>query len=124
MNGATPVSIGFSGNGSFDDLLSLRTWLHGEDELRGRVTPHERPPGQGELGTIVDMLVVSVGPGGAVAALAAGVLSWLRSRTSDIDLEITKPDGSSVKISAKRVRKLNPEALRREIDKLCRALDS
>jgi hypothetical protein len=70
------------------------------------------------------MLVVSVGPGGAVAALAAGVLSWLRSRTSDIDLEITKPDGSSVKISAKRVRKLNPEALRREIDRLCRALDS
>jgi hypothetical protein len=60
------VTIAGSEGNSIDHLLGLRTWPHGEDELRGRVTPHERKPGEDKLGSIVDMLLVSVGPGGAI----------------------------------------------------------
>lgn len=83
-----------------DELRSLYGWLAGESELRGRVRLVQRPPQPGVLGSIPELLTVA-GPGGA---LATALIAWLRNRTSDVVCKVTRKDGTTVEVSAKRVR--------------------
>lgn len=55
--------------GSEDETAprSLLDWLHHEDELRGRVVLERAAPRPGEMGGLVDALVVALGSGGAGA---------------------------------------------------------
>jgi hypothetical protein len=112
---ATPA-----GPATGDDLRSLRTWLSDVDELRGRVRirPADAPPGT--LGVVTDTLVVTAP---IVAALAPALISWIRSRHTDLTLTVTGSDGSSVEISAQRMRRLGAEELGPEIERLIRTLD-
>lgn len=48
-------------------------------------------------------VVVTLGSGSAVTALATSLRTWMVQRRSDLSLEIENEDGSSVKIDAKRV---------------------
>jgi hypothetical protein len=110
---------------SVDEIRSLRVWLIGEDELRGRVELVERPPQPGELGPALDALVVSLGQGGAASVLVAGLISWLRSRHGDIDITAERHgDQTKIRVSAKRVRGLDADGLRNEIDRLGHALSN
>jgi hypothetical protein len=91
------------------DLESLDDWLRGESELAGRVKLAGPPPRKGELGALSDVLIVAVGSGGALtvvgAALAGALKAWLsQPRRSDMTLKIHRPDGTSVEITARRVR--------------------
>ena len=94
------VAVSVICEGETDELRSLYRWLVGEPELRGRVRLVERPPQPETLGSIPDLLTVA-GPGGA---LATAVIAWLRNHTSDVVCKVTRKDGTSVEISAKRVR--------------------
>jgi hypothetical protein len=108
-----------------DELRSLRAWLVGEDELRGRVTMVEQPPRPGELGPVTDALLVALGQGGAATVLAAGLVSWLRSRHGDINITAERRgDQTKIQVSAKRVRGLDADGLRSEIDRLGHALSN
>ncbi len=106
-----------------DDLRSLQAWLAAEDELRGRVEPIEQTPAPGQLGSALDTLIVALGPGGAVSVLLAGLISWIRSRHSDVDITVERRDGhTTIRLSARRIRELNAASLRDEIDQLGQAL--
>ncbi len=106
-----------------DDLRSLQAWLVAEDELRGRVEPIEQTPAPGQLGSALDTLIVALGPGGAVSVLLAGLISWIRSRHSDVDITVERRDGhTTIRLSARRIRELNAASLRDEIDQLGQAL--
>jgi hypothetical protein len=118
------MTISIVDNGTADDLRSLRTWLLDADGLRGRVDLLERPPLSGELGPVLDAILVALGPGGAVTGVIAGVLSWIRHRTSDVNLKVTQTDGRSFEVSARRVRRLDADDLRLEIDQLSHVLDT
>ncbi len=118
------VTVVITENGTADDLRSLRSWLLDTDSLRGRVDLVERPPDPGQLGPALEALVVILGPGGAATALSAALLSWIRHRTSDLQLKLTQENGRSVELSARRVRALNADALRTQIEQLTRTLDS
>ncbi|MFB9907067.1 effector-associated constant component EACC1 [Allokutzneria oryzae] len=85
------------------DLVSLHQWLVREDELRGRVTLHQPPPEPGQLGVATDVLVVALSGGGAITVLASSLQIWLKQRHSDVTIEVTNPDGRSVKVTAARV---------------------
>jgi hypothetical protein len=119
------VAVTIVGAVSTDELRSLRTWLVGEHELRGRVRLVERPPGRDELGGgIVEAVLVALGSGGAVTTLVAGVVSWVRSRSdrrhpsTPVTVKLTFQDGASVEVSATVAGLWSPRELGSHIDRL------
>ncbi|MFD5798395.1 hypothetical protein ACFWIO_33675 [Streptomyces diastatochromogenes] len=98
--------------GAADETRSLLAWLTQEDELRGRITPQERPPVPGTLGPVLDGLVVALGSGGAVTGLTTAVVAWIRSRHSNVTVKATRSDGASLEISTKLVGPMTPQELR------------
>lgn len=87
-----------------EELGALADWLAQESELRGLVTPAPAVPGAGELGALSDVLLVTVGSGGAISVLAASLKAFLaQPRRSDVKIVITGADGRKVEIDAKRV---------------------
>jgi hypothetical protein len=97
------------------DLRSLLDWLRHEDELRGRVALEQATPRSGEMGGLVDALVVALGSGGAGAVLARSLSTWLQQRRSDVKVTITSHD-RTVELDAARVP--DAQALIREIGAL------
>ncbi len=103
---------------SADDLRSLRSWMIDMGELRGPFELRRPDPRPGEMGSLTDALIVAVGSGGAVTALAGVLVSWLRHRTSDLTLKVTRPDGSTLEVVGNRVRGLGAAELGAEITRL------
>lgn len=106
-----------------DELRSLQGWLGDVDEVRGRVDLVEGPPIPGSLGPVADGLLVALGPGGAVTALATALVAWIRQRRSEVTLKVTRSDGASFEVSAKRVRLLEGAELRALVNQLAAQLD-
>ncbi|WBC14882.1 hypothetical protein O7600_28040 [Micromonospora sp. WMMA1998] len=115
--------VGLSGQAVDDELRSLQHWLRAEGELRGRVDAVERPPVPGTLGSLIEALVLILAPGGVATVVAGSLLSWLRERRSDVTVKLTRSDGSSVELSATRVRSLDGVALRAQFEALTALLD-
>jgi hypothetical protein len=88
---------------SGDGLRSLRAWLVTEDDLRGRVRFVASPPEQGTLGSMVETLAISLGPGGAATVLASALIAWIRRQKSNIKLKVSRPDGTSVEVATEHV---------------------
>ncbi|MGH3866467.1 MAG: effector-associated constant component EACC1 [Pseudonocardiaceae bacterium] len=102
-----------------DVLRSLLDWLRHEDTLRSRVRTARTPVRPGEMGGVLDVLEVALGSGGAGAALAASVSSWLsQPRRTDVTLTVTAEDGRRIELDARRVR--DPAVLLREVERLLR----
>jgi hypothetical protein len=113
------VNVAMAGNNAADELRSLRAWLIEEDQLRGRVQLVADAPEHGTLGPDVQALVVALGPGGAVAVLAGGLVAWLRQRTSDVRITVRRDAGHvSVEMSVEGLHRLNDAGLRRLISDL------
>jgi hypothetical protein len=104
-------------------LRELYSWLGREDELRGRLRLDGRAPRPGEMGSAVDILLVSLAPGGVAAALVAGLFSWLRTRTGAVKATLTRADGSTVEVTATSVRTMQPAELTRAVRELAAELE-
>jgi hypothetical protein len=87
-----------------EELRCLFRWLAGDEALRGRVRLVEAAPEPGTLGWWPQAVVVGLSQSGAVAVLASAVITWIRYRTSEVTCTITRPDGTSAELTAKRVR--------------------
>jgi hypothetical protein len=118
------VRLTVQGEDPASHLRSLQEWLAEPIELRGRVRPLERPPAPGTLGPVLDSLLVALGPGGVAGALATVVIAWIRHRQGEVTVEVTRPDGGSVKVSAANVRGMTPAQLRAQVDQVSRMLDA
>ncbi|MFI2664734.1 effector-associated constant component EACC1 [Micromonospora carbonacea] len=116
------LRISIDGDGTGDEARSLQDWLLDVPELRGRLTAAQAPPPPGKLGPVLEAVLVALGPGGAAAAAAAAVVAWIRHRSSDVTVRITRADGAEVEVTATRVRKLDQAALRAETDRLAALL--
>ncbi|MGW7381824.1 effector-associated constant component EACC1 [Streptomyces sp. NPDC054794] len=93
-------------------LERLRAWLLDEPELRGRISPLRSAPDPGHMsGGVLEALVVATGSG-VVGVLARSLPIWLRQQRSDVEIEISRESGDSVRIKASNVR--NIEALIQE----------
>ncbi|MGH3831647.1 MAG: effector-associated constant component EACC1 [Pseudonocardiaceae bacterium] len=86
------------------ELRSLLAWLNSEEELRGRVRLLEAASAPGTLGGLPHAVTVALSHGGEVTILASAVISWIRHRTSEVTCTITRPDGTSAELTARRVR--------------------
>ncbi|MGH3722338.1 MAG: effector-associated constant component EACC1 [Pseudonocardiaceae bacterium] len=97
-----------------DELRSLLDWLRHEDTLRGRVRSVQEPVRPGQMGGVLDALVMALGSDGAGAVLATSVSTWLSQRHTDVTL--TAHDGRTLELDARRVR--DPAVLLREVERL------
>ncbi|MFB8203130.1 effector-associated constant component EACC1 [Kitasatospora purpeofusca] len=89
--------------GDPEDLPSLYEWLVGEDELRGLVRISQRPIGQTELGSAVDLLTVALGAGGAGSVLSSALITWLRARRTSAKVTV-EAEGRSVTLEIETLR--------------------
>lgn len=98
------VTISVAGRNAIEERRSLFTWLAGEEEFRGRVRLVESALLPGTLVGWPEVVAVVLSQGGAVTVLASAVIAWIRHRTSEVTCTMTRPDGTSVKLTATRVR--------------------
>jgi hypothetical protein len=82
------------------EMASLWAWLKGERDLVGKVQAVSYPPGDAELGGMVDVLAVALGSGGTGAILAQSLTVWLRTRRGDVSVSVTTGD-RTVTVEAK-----------------------
>ncbi|MBH0776470.1 effector-associated constant component EACC1 [Nocardia bovistercoris] len=106
-----------------DSLRALRTWLVGEDLLRGRARAVTSPPPEGALGSTVETLAIALAPGGAATVLASALVTWIRRQRGDITLKVVRPDGASVEFSGANAR-LQDDNTRQLITDLLEHADS
>jgi citrate lyase alpha subunit len=104
--------------GQDEALRSLSVFLRQDGQLHARVTLVECPPVEGHLGTVIDMLEIAVGSGGAVTVLVTALTVWLQNRHSDISIEITNAAGAATKLEAKRIKLATAEDLENIIHKV------
>ncbi|HET9895365.1 MAG TPA: hypothetical protein VFQ44_10565 [Streptosporangiaceae bacterium] len=96
-------------------LESLDGWLRGETELAGQIRPSVPQPRPGDMGALPEALIVAVGSGGAVSALAAALSGWLsQPRRSDIRVRVEVPGDRVVEVGGDRVRADQIESLLRQ----------
>ena len=106
-----------------DVLRSLLDWLRHEDTLRGGVRMAQTSVRPGEMGGVLDVLVVALGSGGAGAVLATSVSTWLsQPRRADVTLTVIAEDGRRIELDARRIR--DPAVLLRAVERLLRTEDS
>nr|WP_223244855.1 hypothetical protein [Streptomyces sp. CBMA156] len=92
-------------------LASLLSWLRAEAGPYGRVGTVGAPSPPGTLGTVADVLTVAVGAGGAASGLTSALIAWIRRRTGDTVVQVTRADGSSVELRATAVRGLSADSV-------------
>lgn len=98
------VAVLGAGDHTGDELRALRSWLSGVDHFRGRVRLAKPPPEPGRLGALTDILVVTLGPSGAVVALAGALATWLRHRGTNVRIVVRGRGGQRVEVDVRRVR--------------------
>ena len=74
--------------GTGDELAALGEWLGGEGELRGRVRVGSGPVGGTDLGSIPDLLIVTLGAGGTGKILASSLITWLQTRRTTAKITV------------------------------------
>src|SRR4051812_18146439 len=85
-----------------EHLDTLADWLRFDPAFR--VRPEKSPPNAGEMGSITDALVVAVGSGGAITALASSLHSWLTApKRSKVAISVRTKGGGEIVVDADRV---------------------
>ena len=81
-----------------------------------RETPFAGPlPGEGELGALADALVVAVGSGGTLLALATSLKAWLaQPHGQHVRIRVRRDGGETVEIDADRIDAEQADALLRQ----------
>ncbi|HXL91972.1 MAG TPA: hypothetical protein VN969_23770 [Streptosporangiaceae bacterium] len=100
------------------DAGDLAAWLAADDDLRRCVRRVPEAVPAGALGAGLAQLAVSLASGGTATAAASAVIAWLRRRTGPVAVRVSRADGTTIELSASRVRELDAEALRKQVDQL------
>jgi len=103
------VTITVQAEQAVDELRSLDQELTDADELRGHVRPVAALHRPGELGVLDSALVVALGQGGAVTALATVLVAWLRRRVGNVSVKVTRPDKTVLEVNAENLRGLTAD---------------
>ncbi|WP_431917919.1 effector-associated constant component EACC1 [Nonomuraea jabiensis] len=103
-------------------LESLRHWIGGTAELKGRVNDVTAPPPPGTLGPFLESIVVALSSGAAGTALASALLSWVRQQSGAVKVQVDLPDGRQIHIDATQVKALSAAELREQVGSILREL--
>jgi hypothetical protein len=64
------------------------------------------------MGSVAEMLMVTVGQGGVATAVASVLISWIRRQSGKVSVNLTRSDGAEITITADRIRGLTTEEVR------------
>ena len=117
------VRLTATGEDTTAAMRSLEAWLANHDELRGWVEPVIEAPQPGTMGSIAEVLLVTVGQSGMATAVASVLISWIRRQSGTVSLRVTRPDGMKITVAADHVRGLTPEEIRSLVTHLGATLD-
>lgn len=117
------VRLTVAGDDATAAMRSLEVWLAGHDELRGRVRPVVIAPQPGTMGSVAEVLMVTVGQAGMATAVASVLVSWIRRRSGKVSVNVTRPDGAEITLIAEHVRGLTTEEVRSVVTQLEATLD-
>ncbi|MGH3826118.1 MAG: effector-associated constant component EACC1 [Pseudonocardiaceae bacterium] len=117
------VRLAVAGDDAPAATRSLEAWLVGHDELRGQVRPVVEAPRPGAMGSVAEMLLLTVGQGGVATAVASVLISWIRRQSGTVSVRVTRPDGAEVTVTAEHAQKLTTEELRSVVAQLAATLD-
>ncbi|MFD4604973.1 hypothetical protein ACFWPQ_44035 [Streptomyces sp. NPDC058464] len=107
------------GDDESDELQSLRSWIEDEAELAAAVRAGAGSEVAGTLGTVTDVLLITLGPGGAAGALAAVLVTWIRSRRKGtVIVRVRRPDGAEWELEAGGLSAMGAQ----EVQQMTRAL--
>jgi hypothetical protein len=98
-DGPVNVELAVSGASDVRNVGELHEWLRRERALAGLVRRVPQPIEDGQLGGVADVLIVALGSGGVGAVLAQSLLTWIRSRRTDVSVTVSTEAGV-VKIDA------------------------
>ncbi len=101
---------------------SLAAQLLDDYRLRGTVHLAPAPPQPGALGSVLHELAVTLGSDAAAMAFASIAITWLKRRVGSVRLKISRPDGTSIEMSAEHVRGLDEAGLRAQVAQLAAAV--
>lgn len=93
-----------NGDDTRASLESLFDWLRHEDVLRGHLQLRPSAVTSDAMGALDDALTVALGGGGAAAVLARSLTEWVKQRTSDVRLTLTRPNGETLSLDGRRIR--------------------
>ncbi len=117
------VRLTVAGDDATAAMRSLEEWLAGDDELRGRVRSVVTAPRPGTMGSAADVLMVAVAQGGVATAVASVLISWIRRQAGKVSVNVTRPDGAEITLTAEHVRGLTTEEVRSVVTQLEAMLD-
>jgi hypothetical protein len=98
------VTVAVDGDDSRAALESLFDWLRHEDALRGHIQLRPSTVTAGAMGPLDEALLVVLGSGGAASVLARCLTEWVKHRTSDVRLTLTRPNGETISVDGRRIR--------------------
>jgi hypothetical protein len=93
--------------GKDGELAALGEWLQNEDDLRGRIRTVHGAIGETELGSVVEILTVALGAGGAGTVLASSLKTWLLTRRTTAKI-IVESAGRSVTLELETAGETTP----------------
>ncbi|NEA99127.1 hypothetical protein [Streptomyces sp. SID13726] len=119
--GETVIAVSALGEDSeSDELQSLRQWLDDEVELSGAVDAGEGRAVPGTLGTVSDVLLITLGPGGVAGVFASVLITWIRAKTGSVSVVLRRPDGTELKLDARGLGALTSDQVPKAVQDLAR----
>ncbi|MEV6259592.1 hypothetical protein AB0M42_02325 [Streptomyces sp. NPDC051784] len=94
--------IGSQADAAEADTRSLAAWLNDDEDLSGSARLRMLPPARGEQGGLAEAVEIADAVGPVLEAVISGAAVWLvqRARSRRVALKVTRPDGTSVELSA------------------------
>jgi membrane-associated two-gene conflict system component 1 (EACC1) len=86
------AQIDVDGRDPLQELGALERWLRADPGLRGLVRRERATPGPDDMGALGDVLVATLGGGGAITALAASLSTWLVARRGQVSIKVSSGD--------------------------------
>jgi hypothetical protein len=78
-----------------DESLGLRElgeWFREDDTLRGKISYKEQPVKPGQMGGMIEAIIIAVGSGGAATTLIRQFFTWLRRSGDRHTVHLTLKD--------------------------------
>ncbi|MGH4002440.1 MAG: effector-associated constant component EACC1 [Pseudonocardiaceae bacterium] len=117
------VRLTATGDDAEAAMQSLEAWLAGHEELRGRLRLVATAPQPDTMGSVAEMLIITMGPAGVATAVASVLISWIRRQSGKVSVNVTRPDGAEITLTAEHVRGLTTEEVRSIVIQLEATLD-
>lgn len=115
------LRVGGAGREAGEQERQLAGFLGGQEQLRGRVHLIDERRQAGGMSQSVATVLVELGPTG-LAAFASALITWIRQKTADTKVTVTRPDGAKFELSAARIRGLGAAELAALLEQIAGAV--